>query len=337
MANLDAAPGGADGAERGGHAGRRLRRHGVLRARRRHVSRRTRLLFDGRHRGHYNNGDAEKAKALLTKAKYDGKPMRILTSQQYDFHYKMALVMAENLKAAGFNVDLQVVDWATLTQRRNDPALWDIYITHSPFLPEPTLIAAAARRRAPGWWTSPTPRRPLDAFNAETDPQKRAALWANVQKVDLRRGALHQGRRFQRARRRSRRSSTGVVPAPWPLFLERVGREASRHCTPGSARRAAPLPSCNRGRRRMSRYVLQRFAGMLVVMFVVVTIVFFIVRLAPGDPAAVMLGPDATAAGHRGAARAPRARQAACRAVRAVPGPAARAAISASRSSSTGR
>ena len=46
---------------------------------------------------------------------------------------------------------------------------------------------------------------------------------------------------------------------------------------------------------RMSRYVIQRLLGMLAVMFVVVTIVFIIVRIAPGDPAAVMLGPDATA------------------------------------------
>lgn len=46
----------------------------------------------------------------------------------------------------------------------------------------------------------------------------------------------------------------------------------------------------------MARYVLQRLLGMLSVMFVVVTIVFVIVRIAPGDPAAVMLGPDATPA-----------------------------------------
>ena len=44
----------------------------------------------------------------------------------------------------------------------------------------------------------------------------------------------------------------------------------------------------------MTRYILQRFLGMMAVMFVVVTIVFVIVRVAPGDPAAVMLGPDAT-------------------------------------------
>ncbi|WP_181409932.1 ABC transporter permease [Martelella alba] len=44
----------------------------------------------------------------------------------------------------------------------------------------------------------------------------------------------------------------------------------------------------------MIRYILKRLVGMVVVMFLVVTIVFIIVRVTPGDPAAVMLGPDAT-------------------------------------------
>lgn len=44
----------------------------------------------------------------------------------------------------------------------------------------------------------------------------------------------------------------------------------------------------------MIRYIIQRFIGMIIVMFLVVTIVFVIVRVTPGDPAAVMLGPEAT-------------------------------------------
>jgi peptide/nickel transport system permease protein len=40
----------------------------------------------------------------------------------------------------------------------------------------------------------------------------------------------------------------------------------------------------------------RRLAGMLVVMFVVATMVFFLTRLAPGDPASLMLGEQATAA-----------------------------------------
>ena len=46
----------------------------------------------------------------------------------------------------------------------------------------------------------------------------------------------------------------------------------------------------------MTRYLASRLAGMAVVMLLVATLVFFITRLAPGDPAAVMLGEQATAA-----------------------------------------
>jgi peptide/nickel transport system permease protein len=46
----------------------------------------------------------------------------------------------------------------------------------------------------------------------------------------------------------------------------------------------------------LSRYLASRLGGMLVVLLIVATLVFFITRLAPGDPAAVMLGEQASAA-----------------------------------------
>ena len=45
----------------------------------------------------YNERDAAKAKAQAEQAGYKGEPVRILTSRQYDFHYNMALIMAEQL------------------------------------------------------------------------------------------------------------------------------------------------------------------------------------------------------------------------------------------------
>src|SRR5690606_28494859 len=83
-----------------------------------------------------NQHDAATAGQLPKEAGYDGTPLRVLTSRQYEFHYKMAEVAKQALEGAGFTVQMDVVDWATLGERRNDPALWDIYITHSPFLPE---------------------------------------------------------------------------------------------------------------------------------------------------------------------------------------------------------
>src|SRR5690349_9638954 len=46
----------------------------------------------------------------------------------------------------------------------------------------------------------------------------------------------------------------------------------------------------------MARYLASRLAGMVVVLLIVAVLVFLITRLAPGDPAAVMLGEQATAA-----------------------------------------
>ena len=44
----------------------------------------------------------------------------------------------------------------------------------------------------------------------------------------------------------------------------------------------------------MLTVVLRRLVGMATVMFIVATMVFFLTRLAPGDPAALMLGDQAT-------------------------------------------
>jgi peptide/nickel transport system substrate-binding protein len=131
----------------------------------------------------YNKADTAAVKKMLAEAKYDGTPVRILNSKQYEFHHNMALVMAENLKAAGFKAQLDVVDWATLVQRRADPALYDVYVTHSSVYPEPMLSPPQLGTSAPGWWDTPAKTAALTAFNAESDPVKRGKLWAKVQEV----------------------------------------------------------------------------------------------------------------------------------------------------------
>ncbi len=128
----------------------------------------------------------------------------------------MAQVAAEYLKQAGFAVELMVVDWATLTQRRTDPALWDIYITHSPFLPEPALTGILSES-SPGWWSTPTRKKVVDAFNSEPDPAKRPALWAEVQKAIYAEVPAIKIGDFNALSAQSPKV-TGVVPAPWPYF-----------------------------------------------------------------------------------------------------------------------
>ena len=141
----------------------------------------------------------------------------MLTSRQYDFHYNMALVMAEQLKRAGFKVELNVVDWATLVQRRNDAKLWDLYITHSALFPEPMLSPPQLGEGAPGGWGTPAKQAALTAFNQEIQPTRRAALWGPVQKLVYDEVPyIHVGK-FNSLAARSP-ALEGYQPAAWPFF-----------------------------------------------------------------------------------------------------------------------
>lgn len=69
----------------------------------------------------YNQKDLERAKALLANAGYNGEKVVIATNSTYDTMYKAALVMSEQMRAAGINVELSVTDWATQLKRRKGP------------------------------------------------------------------------------------------------------------------------------------------------------------------------------------------------------------------------
>ncbi|MBO0902910.1 ABC transporter substrate-binding protein [Jiella sonneratiae] len=166
----------------------------------------------------YNQNDPEKAGELLKEAGYDGTPLRILTSRQYEFHYKMAEVAKQALEAAGFKVQMDVVDWATLGQRRNDPALWDVYITHSPFLPEPALTDMWFPSSRIGW-SEPKKDETVDAFVSETDPEKRQALFAKMQAEEYDDVGFIKVGNFN-ALTGEAKTLQGVTPSPWPHFWD---------------------------------------------------------------------------------------------------------------------
>jgi peptide/nickel transport system substrate-binding protein len=165
----------------------------------------------------YNERNPQLAKEQASKAGYGGQPVRIMASRQYEFHYNMALVMAEQLKKAGFKTELQVVDWATLVQRRNDAKLWDVYFTHSGLFPEPMLSPPQLGDGAPGWWETPAKKAVLTAFNQETNLAKRGPLWGSVQKLVYDEVPFIEVGKFNSLSARSAKLD-GYVPSIWPFF-----------------------------------------------------------------------------------------------------------------------
>jgi peptide/nickel transport system substrate-binding protein len=96
--------------------------------------------------------------------------------------YKIALVSKQQLEEVGFKIDLQVVDWATLVQRRNKPELYEVFSTGFTFTDDPAL-ATALQCNWPGWWCHEEKDRLMAELARESDPKKRRAIIERVQAI----------------------------------------------------------------------------------------------------------------------------------------------------------
>ncbi len=79
-------------------------------------------------------GSVEAAKNALAETGYDGTPVVVMQPTDIAALSVFSLVTAEKLRAAGFTVEVQAMDWATLTSRRakRDPVAaggWNMFHT----------------------------------------------------------------------------------------------------------------------------------------------------------------------------------------------------------------
>jgi peptide/nickel transport system substrate-binding protein len=164
----------------------------------------------------YGSGDTNKANGFLKSSSYDGSPLRILTSKQYMWHFKTAEVAKVYLEQAGFNVQMDVVDWATLGQRRNNPDLWDVFLSHSPYIPEPSLNGTMQATYRAGW-TNGEKEYLMSQFTSVTDTAERAEIWAQIQENYFNDVGFIKLGSFNSLRGKSV-ALKGVPETPWPFF-----------------------------------------------------------------------------------------------------------------------
>jgi len=124
----------------------------------------------------WNEHNPEKARRLLKEAGYKSEPIRFMATQEYKWMYDFALLTKQQLEDVGFNIDLQVVDWATLVKRRNNPKEYDAFTTGIGAFYDPThpVFLTASW---PGWTTDEDILKLQAELARETDPKKRMALW----------------------------------------------------------------------------------------------------------------------------------------------------------------
>jgi len=128
----------------------------------------------------YAQNNIDKAKQLIAASTYKGEKLRWITTKDYDYMYRSALVASKEWEKAGINVELIVSDWPTVVTNRSKEDVYDIFSTGIGFEGDP-LGTGAYTPSWPGWTTSPEITKAETALVTETDPAKRKQLWNDLQ------------------------------------------------------------------------------------------------------------------------------------------------------------
>lgn len=73
----------------------------------------------------------ETAKKALKASNYKGEPVVVMIANDLEVPRVSSIIFADRLKRAGFNVDAQATDWATLLQRRLNKTGWSAFGVHA--------------------------------------------------------------------------------------------------------------------------------------------------------------------------------------------------------------
>ena len=231
--------------------------------------------------------DIAKAKQLLAEAGYKGEKVVLLVPSDITYLNAEALMAAQTLRSIGMNVDAQTSDWATIGGRRAkkdapEAGGWNMYVTvagsfdaDSPITN--AYLGAVVRHRLARLAVQQGARRAAHRLAEGRQPGQAQGAARQVPHPGLRGAAVHQRRPVLAGGRGAEgdqgRRAGCTTACRW------CGSSTSRTCR-------ADAPPMN--------YVLRRLAATLPVMAVVAVVVFLLIHLSPGDPAALIAGDLAT-------------------------------------------
>ena len=138
----------------------------------------------------------EAARKALQDAGYDGKPVLLLYPTDLATINKFPPVLAQLLKQAGFNVDMQAMDWASVQTRRAKKDLpenggWNVFVTGFgyPDMMNPLFFPPLTGNGEKGWfgWTTDPKLQQLKAdfmLAPDLETRKKIAIALQLQNYD---------------------------------------------------------------------------------------------------------------------------------------------------------
>lgn len=140
------------------------------------------LWFTEAGKEYYNQGNGAKAVDILTEAGYDfEEPFKLLVASDSPDFYNMAVVVKDQLEAAGIPCELMTYDWSTFVEiRNNEPEKYNAFITSFSPKTVPTMNLYLSTGWA-GWCTDERIQDDLKAINLSTSPAEGVGIWTALQ------------------------------------------------------------------------------------------------------------------------------------------------------------
>lgn len=128
---------------------------------------------------------------MMRAAGYKNEPIVVLDATDQVMQHNATLVLVDAMRKAGVNVDLQTVDWGTITARRTNrgpgPNGWHILLTTGGQVASENpafsiLLPARCEKSFPGWPCDEPYEKLRASWLREADPLKSRALAVDIQK-----------------------------------------------------------------------------------------------------------------------------------------------------------
>lgn len=128
--------------------------------------------------------DLAQARRLLAEAGYKGQPIKVLATKRYNSVFNIAMMVQGMAQEAGINVDVEVLEWATLLDRYTKGDYQAMAFTYSARL-DPSLsyemISGDKAKQPRKVWDNPEALELIQRSMATTDTAQRQAIFDKLE------------------------------------------------------------------------------------------------------------------------------------------------------------